>query len=102
MEKYIEKIIEIILENVSCEHQEIKDEYPKQRFDDVTYSLGNEQEVIKKCLAVIPKVSIDNKFIEEKTIGLIEIISKSKTLDAMSFIRSLINEVLEKIKLKGD
>ena len=55
MKKYIEAIIEIVLDNVSCEHAEIE-EYPRgPKFDDPTYSLDNEQDVIKKCLLLKPE-----------------------------------------------
>lgn len=58
MKKYIEDIIEIILENVSCDHQEIK-EYPRgPKFDDVIYTLNNEQEIIKKALKVLEKINL--------------------------------------------
>lgn len=103
MEKYIEEIIEIVLDNVSCEHPYVV-EHGKEgiAMAQVEYSLMNEKEVMKKCLAAIPKGSIDEIFIQEKTQEMIKIISESKLLEAMSFIRSLINEVLEKINLKGD
>lgn len=67
MKEYIEKIIEIILDNVSCHHEEI-DEFPHgPKFDDPTYSLGDEKVVIEKCLKVMPgKPRITKKFIEEK------------------------------------
>ena len=55
MEKYIEEVIEIVLDNVSCEHQ-ISGEYTRgMRVADVTYCLDNEQEVIKKCLAAFSR-----------------------------------------------
>jgi|GEM_PF-5061443 len=107
MEKYIDDIIEIILEDVSCDHQVDSDGVGKI-YDDVSYSLKNEQEVMKKCLAVIPAypvkftLKVDGRFIQKKTQEMIEIISKGKMLEAMSFIRSLINEISEKINLKGD
>lgn len=107
MEKYIEEIIEIVLDNVSCDHS-IEKGYPGRPIHDVTYSLDNEQEVIKKCLAAIPAypmkfiLKVDNKFIEEKTFEMIKIVSGGKILDSMSFIRKFINEMSEKINLKGD
>lgn len=53
MEKYIEDIIEIILEDVSCDHQVGLDGAGKI-YDDVTYCLKNEKEVIEKCIKAIP------------------------------------------------
>ena len=60
MEKYIEEIIEIVLDNISCEHTEDSDGSGK-RFHNVSFCLENEQEVMKKCLAAIPAYSM--KFI---------------------------------------
>ena len=55
MQKYIEAIIEIVLEHVTCLHQ-VEDEHPRgPKFDYVTYGLANEQEVIKKCLLIKPE-----------------------------------------------
>ena len=63
MEKYIEAIIEIVLDNVSCHHQEIE-EYPRgPKFDDPTYSLGNEKEVIKKCLKLKSGPQVTEEFV---------------------------------------
>lgn len=107
MEKYIEEIIEIILEDVSCDHQVDSDGSGK-RYDSVIYALNNEQEAMKKCLAAIPAypmkfiLKVDEDFIQKKTIEMIEIISGAKILEAMSFIRKLINELSGKINLIGD
>lgn len=55
MKEFIEKIIEIILEDVSCEHQEIK-EYPRgPKQDDPTYALNDEKGVIEQCIKAIPE-----------------------------------------------
>lgn len=55
MKKYIEAIIEIVLEHVTCLHQ-IQEEHPRgPKQDDVTYGIDNEQEVIKKCLLLKPE-----------------------------------------------
>lgn len=105
MEKYIEEIIEIVLDNVSCDHQP-GDEYGRGGY--VDYSLDNEKEVMKKCLAAIPAypmkfiLKVDEKFIQDKTIDMIEVIAKGKIGEAMSFIRSFINELSDKINLEGD
>lgn len=67
MEKYIEEIIEIVLDNVSCEHQEIEDTLHGPTFDDPTYSLEDEEAVIEKCLEILPrKPGITEEFIEKK------------------------------------
>lgn len=64
MEKYIEAIIEIVLDNVSCMHQE-QEEHPRgPRYYDATYHLDNEQEVIKKCLKLKPEVDEVQKFMK--------------------------------------
>jgi len=66
MKEYIEKIIEIILENVSCDHQELE-EYPRgPKFDDPTYSLENKQAVIEQCIKAIPARLIERPEIDEK------------------------------------
>ncbi len=64
-EKLIEEIIEIVLGNASCEHQE-QEKYPRgPRYDDVTYNLNNEQEVIRKCVALIKK-EVPEEWIDKK------------------------------------
>jgi len=99
--KWIEDIIEIVLESVSCDHS-IDEDGSGKTYDSVAFSLNYEQDVIKKCVEAIPeaelKLDVDNKYIENKTVEMIEIISKGKILEAMSFIRSFINELQEKIK----
>lgn len=69
MEKYIEAIIEIVLDHVTCLHQEIE-EYPRgPKQADVTYGIDNEQEVIKKCLLLKPEayhVVDKEEFIEKR------------------------------------
>lgn len=63
MEKYIEAIIEIVLDHVTCLHQEIE-EYPRgPKQADVTYGIDNEQEVIKKCLLIKPKPKVAEDWI---------------------------------------
>lgn len=54
MKKYIEDIIEIILEDVSCDHQVDSDGSGK-RYDSIIYTLKDEQGVIKKCLSAFSK-----------------------------------------------
>jgi len=53
-EKLIEEIIEIVLDNVTCEHSADMDDLGlKQHSAD--YSLDNEKEVMKKCLEAFLK-----------------------------------------------
>ncbi len=81
MKEYIEKIIEIILDNVSCEHQEIE-EYPRgPKQDDPTYSLENEQAVIEQCIKAIPARLIQGPGIDEKYM--------KKKAEAMQFYMGL-------------
>lgn len=104
--KWIEDIIEIVMDDVSCDHQVDSDGAGK-RYDDVIYTLNDEQKVVKKCLEAIPEIpiefdiKIDTKYIEEKTMEMIDIVSKGKILESMSFIRLLIKELMEKIKFNG-
>lgn len=65
MEKYIEDIIEIILEDVSCDHQVDSDGSGKI-YDDVSYSLKDEQEVIKKVIKVLDKINLKEMKNERK------------------------------------
>ena len=116
MKKYIEKIIEIILEDVSCDHPEIE-EYPRgPKQDDPTYFLENENAVIEKCIEAIParlieRPEITEEFMEKKMTELITMVSdlyphegspcvipKSK---AREFLSSLLNELAAKINLTG-
>lgn len=105
--KWIEDIIDLVMENVSCDHQPNSDGTGKI-YDSVSYHLNDEEGVLKKCVEAIPEIPIEfnlkesEKFIQEKTMEMIEMVSRGKILEAMSFIRSFINEVLEKINLKGD
>ncbi len=103
MKKYTEEIIEIVLDNVTCEPSADIDDYGFKEYS-IDYSLDNEKKVMKKCLAAIPEmeIKVDEQFIQEKTIDMIEVISKGKILEAMSFIRSFIKELSDKINLKGD
>ena len=81
MKEYIEKIIEIILEDVSCEHPEIE-EYPRgAKSNNPTYSLDNENAVIKKCIEAIParlieRPEITEEFLKKKTREILELIGK--------------------------
>jgi hypothetical protein len=71
MKEYIEKVIEIILDNVSCEHQEIEEHPRGPKFDNPTYGFDDAQAVIEKCLKVLPTKSVLTKeFIERKAIKL--------------------------------
>lgn len=119
MKEYIEKIIEIILENVSCEHQEIE-EYPRgPKHDDPTYSLEDEKTVIDKCLKALParlieRPEITEEWIEEKAQKFLKLaytITRTEP-DIMEhrinlnfikeeFLSSLLNELSAKINLIG-
>lgn len=55
--KWIEDIIEIIMDNVSCDHQHDRDGSGKV-FADVSYCLNDEQDVIKKCIEAIPEIPV--------------------------------------------
>ena len=57
MKKNIEKIIEIILDNVSCEHHELEEHPRGPKLDDPTYFLESEKAVIEKCLSVLKEKS---------------------------------------------
>lgn len=117
MKEYIEKIIEIILEDVSCEHQEI-DEFPHgPKFDDPTYSLEDEKAVIEKCIKAIParlieRPEITDRFMLEKAEELFKklfhapgMIYKGPYVHHMNtikdFLSSLLNELAAKISLIG-
>ena len=71
MEKYIEAIIEIVLEHVTCLHQ-IQEEHPRgPKFDNATDGIDDEQELMKKCIKAIParlieRPEITGEFIEKK------------------------------------
>ena len=116
MKEYIEKIIEIILENVSCEHQEIE-EYPRgPKFDDPTYSLNDTTAVVEKCIEAIParlieRPEITEEWMKEKTrqlSGMSLIACKGVSLrstisikEAEIFLSSLLDELATKISLIG-
>jgi len=116
MKEYIESIIEIILEDVSCVHQEIEEFPHGPKHDDPTYCLNDPLAVIEKCIEAIParlieRPEITDEFMEKKTSELITMISdlypyegspciipKSK---AKEFLSSLLNELAAKINLIG-
>lgn len=112
MKEYIEEIIEIILENVSCEHQEIE-EFPRgPKHDDPTYSLEDEKAVIEKCIEAIParlieRPEITEEFIEKKARELREKTYIAEPIHgygldlniAREFLSSLLNELSAKINL---
>jgi len=111
MEKLIEEIIEIVLDNVSCEHCQLDE---CSTGGSVDYSLDNEKEVMKKCLAAIPAypmkfiLKVDEEYIKEKARKLWDehfqnLEEYSYTVeDLQEIIRKLINELSDKIKLIGD
>ena len=117
MKEYIEKIIEIILQDVSCEHQEIE-EYPRgPKQDDPTYFLENVKSVIEQCIEAIParlieRPEITDRFILEKAEELFKelfhapgMIYKGPYVQHMNTIKdclsSLLDELSAKINLMG-
>lgn len=90
MKKYIKQIIEIVLEDVSCEHQEIE-EYPHgPKFDDPTYFLNDENAVIEKCIKAI-LAKIDHIFIGKKARELFGWSADPRTIaECEGFIRSVL------------
>ena len=55
MEKVMEEIIEVILADVSCEHQ-VDSDGAGRKYDSVIYTLNNEQEVIKTAIKMLNKI----------------------------------------------
>lgn len=114
MKEYIEKIIEIILENVSCEHQEIE-EFPRgPKIDDPTYFLDDQNMIIEKCIKAIParlieRPEITEEFIEKKAKELRERTYIAEPIHgygldlntAKDFLSSLLDELAAKINLIG-
>ncbi len=114
MKEYIESIIEIILENVSCEHQEVE-EYPRgPKQDDPTYSLENEQMVIEQCIKAIParlieRPEITDKFLRTKAREFHDQLWPEQICDdkcnrqiiIRELLSSLLNELAAKINLIG-
>lgn len=109
--KWIEDIIEIVLDSVSCDHQLDSDGAGKT-YDDVSFSLDDEEDVLKKCVEAIPEVKlrleVDGKFIKEKSRRLsgmslysckgVSLRGSISVEEARIFIRSFIKELEEKIK----
>jgi len=110
--KWIEDIIEIVLENVSCDHQ-IDSNGAGKSYDSVSYSLNYEEDVIKRCIEAIPEVpliesqlQVTDELIEEKAREIHRITLSSDICNykcsAMTrirdFIRSFIKELEQKIK----
>ena len=93
MKEYIEKIIEIVLEDVSCEHQEIE-EYPRgPKHDDPTYSLKDENAVIEKCLALLKEKKAYEIFIGKKARELFAWSAEPRTIkECEDFVRALFEE----------
>lgn len=105
--KWLEDIIEIVLANVSCEHQEIEEHPRGPKHDDVSYTVDDQ--VMIKALEAIPdlplkfSLKVDEKFIIEKGCEASRFYSVScKTVeDSRNFIRSFIKELVDKIKFNG-
>lgn len=58
LEHHIEEIIEIVLDNVSCEHSGAEDHGVGGIMGHVDYSLDNEQGVKEKVLKVLEKINL--------------------------------------------
>lgn len=101
--KWIEDIIDIVMESVSCDHS-IDHDGAGKSYDSVSYSLNYEQDVIKKCVEAIPevelKLDVDDQWIIEKGCEASRFYSTiCRTVeDSRNFIRSFIKELQEKIK----
>lgn len=114
MKEYIESIIEIVLEDASCEHR-IEEEYSGgPAFDDVSYSLKNEKMVIKKCIEAIParlieRPEITEEFMEKKATEFHDRLWPDETCGGQcnrqkiikELLSSLLNELAAKISLIG-
>lgn len=114
MKEFIENIIEIILEDVSCEHQEI-DEFPHgPKHDDPTYFLNDQKAIILKCVEAIPARLIERpeitvEFMEKKTKELHNKLWPEEKCDnhcrrqmaIREFLSSLLDELAAKISLIG-
>ncbi|MCK4647244.1 MAG: hypothetical protein KAU46_13400 [Candidatus Aminicenantes bacterium] len=112
MKEFIESIIEIILEDVSCDHQ-IEEEYSGgPAFDDVAYSLNDEKAVIRKCVEAIParlieRPEITEGFIDKKATELHDKLwpgekcggQCNRQREIKDFLSSLLNELAAKINL---
>lgn len=117
MKEYVEKIIEIILEDVSCEHQKIEEFPHGPKIDDPTYFLDDQNMVIEKCIKAIParlieRPEITDRFILEKAEELFKklfhapgMIYKGPYVQHMNtikdFLCSILNELSAKINLIG-
>lgn len=104
MKEYIESIIEIILENVSCSH-EFVEEYPRgPKLDNAAYMLNDEKVVIEKCIKAIPtrlieRPKIDIIFIGNKARELFGWSAEPRTIkECEEFLGSLLNELWGKEK----
>jgi len=119
--KWIEDMIEIVLESVSCDHS-IDEDGAGKPYEDVIYNLNYEQDVIKKCIEAIPevelKLEVDDEFMEEKARLIVQnlymfIMDKKshyipsasemkhyniKMKVARNFLRLIIDELGQKIK----
>ncbi len=100
MKEHVEKIIEIILENVSCTHQLIEEHPRGPRHYDPTYNLDDEKAVIEKCLKVLPgKPGLTEQFLSDKAKLFVYAImpsdiepTRSDIHAAKEFLRSLFEE----------
>lgn len=114
MKEYIEKIIEIVLENISCDHPEIE-EYPRgAKSNDPDYCLNDPVAVVRKCIEAIPARLIERpeitvEFMEKKTRELHDKLWPEEKCEnhcrrqtaIREFLSSLLNELAAKINLIG-
>ena len=114
MKEYIESIIEIILEDVSCHHDMEEPSSDGPGYDDVTYCLDDEKSVIEKCIKAIPARLIERpeitvEFINKKTREFHDELWPEeecgfmckKQMKIKELLSSLLNELAAKISLIG-
>ena len=80
--KWIQDIFDIVLENVFCEHVSDSNGAGKI-YDDASYFLNDEEDVLKKCVEAIPEVELEfkvsDKFLDEQAKELYEAVSRCET-----------------------
>lgn len=114
MKEYIEEIIEIILEDVSCSHQKIEEFPHGPKHDDPIYCLNDPIAVIEKCIEAIPARLIERpeitvEFLDKKATEFHDKLwpgekcggqcNRQKTIKEL--LASLLDELAAKINLIG-
>ena len=92
MEKYIEALIEIVLEHVCCTHELIEEHPRGPKFDDVTYGIDDKQELMKKCIKAIPARLIERPEIDEMYVNK----KLTEMINSISFLKNRISSVVYK------